>query len=355
MKINFNAGPAALPREVLAAASEAIMDYEGSGISILSLAHRSAAFEAILNEAKKLTLDLLGLDNSYEVIWFQGGGRLQFEMIPMNLLAEGETAAYIDSGHWAADAMSNVARYGKLQVAGSSALINYRSVPRILDIPADAKYLHLTSNNTIYGTQCFDFPNTEVPIIADFSSELFSRRLDYSKFSMIYAVAQKNLGPAGVTLVVAKKDFIKNTVRPLADILSYKVMAAKNSLVNTAPVFPIYVALLNLRYMASKGLAQIELENEEKAQLLYGFIDKSSFYQGIADKDSRSKMNVCFTIARPELEEELLAFAESNNITGIAGHRSTGGFRASLYNAISIEDVQELVKVLAAFEAGLKA
>lgn len=354
MKINFNAGPAALPTEVLAAAAEAVIEYEGTGVSILSLAHRSAEFEAILNEARKLTLDLLGLDDSYTVTWFQGGGRLQFEMIPMNFLAAGETAAYIDSGHWAADAMSNVARYGKLHVAGSSAVINYRSVPRIVDIPEEAKYVHLTSNNTIYGTQCFDFPNTEVPLIADFSSELFSRRLDYSKFSLIYAVAQKNIGPAGVTLVVAKKEFIKNTVRPLADILSYKVMADKNSLVNTAPVFPIYVALLNLRYLASKGLAQIELENNEKAQLLYAFIDSSDFYRGIADKDSRSKMNVCFTIARPELEQELLDFAELNNITGIAGHRSTGGFRASLYNAISIDEVQELIKVLAAFEAGIK-
>ena len=353
MKINFNSGPAALPREVLEAAAEAVLEYEHTGISILSLAHRSPEFEAILDEARHLTLDILGLDNSYEVIWFQGGGRLQFEMIPMNFLAAQETAAYIDSGHWAADAMSNVARYGNLHIAGSSAVIRYRSAPRILDIPATAKYLHLTSNNTIYGTQCFDFPNTEVPIIADFSSELFSRRLDYSKFSMIYAVAQKNLGPAGATLVVAKKDFIKHTVRPLADILNYSVMADKNSLVNTAPVFPIYVSLLNLRYIASKGLAQIELENEEKARMLYEFIDHSNLYQGIADKDSRSKMNVCFTIARPGLEQDLLAFAESMNITGIAGHRSTGGFRASLYNAITIDDVQALIKMLATFEADI--
>lgn len=352
MKINFNSGPATLPQEVLAEASRAIIEYEGSGISILGLAHRSPAFEAILSEARDLTLQLLGLDETYEVIWFQGGGRLQFEMIPMNFLAGNETAAYIDSGHWAADAMNNVARYGKLHVAGSSRSIDYRSVPRVLDIPSGAKYLHLTANNTIYGTQSHSFPVTEVPVIADLSSELFSRRLDHTRFAMIYAVAQKNLGPAGVTLVVVKKDLIRDPVRPLADILSYKAMAARNSLVNTAPVFAIYVSLLNLRYMASKGLAQIELENDTKAQMMYKFIDDSGLYEGVADKDSRSKMNVCFRLGSPGLDDALIRFAEARGVTGIAGHRSVGGFRASLYNAISIADVERLIGVLAEFEAG---
>lgn len=352
MKINFNAGPATLPKEVLSDASRAIIEYENSGVSILGLAHRSPEFEAILSEAKALTLQLLGLDETYDVIWFQGGGRLQFEMIPMNFLAPDETAAYIDSGHWAADAMTNVSRYGKLHVAGSSRSFSYRSVPRDLHIPEDAKYLHLTSNNTIFGTQSPDFPATEVPIIADFSSELFSRRLDHSQFSMIYAVAQKNLGPAGVTMVVIKKDFNKGPVRPLADILSYSVMAAKNSLVNTAPVFAIYVSLLNLRYMASKGLAQIELENDTKAQMLYRFIDNSDLYEAVADRDCRSKMNVCFRVEGPAaLTDELVDLAERQGITGIAGHRSVGGLRASLYNAISIADVEKLITVLAQFEA----
>lgn len=349
MKINFNAGPAALPKVVLEEASKAVIEYENTGVSILGLGHRTPEFDAILAETKNLTLSLLGLDDAYDVIWFQGGGRLQFEMIPLNFLAADETAAYIDSGHWAADAMTNVAKYGQLHVAGSSSAIKYKSVPRVLDIPAHAKYLHLTSNNTIYGTQSFEFPNTNVPIIADFSSEIFSRRLDYSKFTMIYAVAQKNLGPAGVTLVVVKKDFIKNTVRPVAEILNYAAMAQKNSLVNTAPVFPIYVSLLNLRYLASKGLAQIELENDTKAQLLYDFIDASDFYHGVADKDSRSKMNVCFTINDASKEKALVEFAEANNIIGIAGHRSVGGFRASLYNAISIKDVEHLIHVLKTF------
>lgn len=351
MKINFNAGPAALPREVLEEASKSIIEFEDSGISILGLPHRGRAFESILNEARQLTLSLLGLDETYEVIWFQGGGRLQFEMIPMNFLGSDETAAYIDSGHWAADAASNVNRYGKLHFAGSSQDVNYRSIPRVLDIPKDAKYLHLTSNNTIYGTQFFDFPETEVPLIADFSSELFSRKLDYSKFTMIYAVAQKNIGPAGATMVVVKKGWLKNQVRPLASILSYKDMAAKNSLVNTAPVFSVYVSLLNLRYLASKGLPQIELENEEKAQLLYEFIDKSDFYQGVVEKESRSKMNVCFTLTTTSLTDALVIFAEEKGIVGIAGHRSVGGIRVSLYNAISVQDVVRLIKVLEDFSA----
>ena len=349
MTINFNAGPAALPREVLEEASKSIIEFEDSGVSILGLPHRSKAFEAILNEAKVLTLTLLGLDESYDVIWFQGGGRLQFEMIPMNFLDSDETAAYIDSGHWAADAASNVARYGKLHIAGSSKEVNYRSIPRVLDIPRDAKYLHLTSNNTIYGTQFIDFPATDVPLIADFSSELFSRSLDYTKFTLIYAVAQKNIGPAGATMVVVKKEWLNKQVRTLASILSYREMAAKNSLINTAPVFSIYVSLLNLRYLASKGMPQIELENEEKAQLLYEFIDKSDFYRGVVEKGSRSKMNVCFTLTDDSQRDSLVIFAEERGIVGIAGHRSVGGIRVSLYNAISIQDVSKLIEVLEDF------
>jgi phosphoserine aminotransferase len=353
MKINFNAGPAALPKDVLTEASKAILEYEQTGISILGLAHRSQAFKDILVEAKSLALQLLGLDDTYDVIWFQGGGRMQFELIPMNFLKEDATAAYIDSGHWAADAMNNVARYGKLHIAGSTKSIHYKSVPRVLDIPQNAAYLHLTANNTIYGTQLSDLPVTEVPLIGDFSSEIFSRRLDYAKFSMIYAVAQKNLGPAGATMVVAKKSFLEKQVRALPEILSYKSMAAKNSLVNTAPVFAIYVSLLNLRYLASKGLAQIEIENNTKAKLMYDFLDQSNFYEGVAHPDSRSAMNVCFTIKDPAKEESLLAFAEEAGITGIAGHRSVGGFRASIYNAISIADVEHLIAVLSQFENNL--
>ncbi|HTO16813.1 MAG TPA: 3-phosphoserine/phosphohydroxythreonine transaminase [Edaphocola sp.] len=350
MKINFGAGPAALPQEVLEEAAKAIIEYEDSGLSILSLGHRSIAFAAILAEAKMLTLKLLDLNDNYEVLWFQGGGRLQFDLIPMNYLSSKDIGAYIDSGHWAADAIANVSKYGKLHIAASTKEEQYRSIPKILDIPNTAKYVYLNANNTIYGTQFHEIPKTTVPLIGDFSSELFSRTLDYSKFSMIFAVAQKNLGPAGVTMVIVKKSFLQDPVRPLADILNYQEMAAKNSLVNTAPVFSIYVSLLNLRFMSSKGLKQIELENDEKAKLLYDFIDNSTLYYGVCEKESRSKMNVCFRLKEEHLEKELLAFSEQHNITGIAGHRSVGGFRVSLYNAITIADVINLIETLTNFE-----
>ncbi|RQO29807.1 3-phosphoserine/phosphohydroxythreonine transaminase [Taibaiella sp. KBW10] len=350
MKINFNAGPAALPQDVLAAAATAVIEYDHSGMSILSISHRGSHFTAILKEANQLVLELLGLDDSYAVMWLQGGGRLQFEMIPMNFLKEGSTAAYIDSGHWAADAMSNAPRYGNLHVAGSTKASKYRTVPEVLDIPADAAYLHLTANNTIYGTQTFSFPETSVPLIADFSSELFSRKIDYSQFSLIYAVAQKNIGPAGVTLVVAKKDFIDRPVRDLTDILSYSAMAKNNSLINTAPVFAIYTSLLNLRWIKEKGLDLIEQESLEKARMLYDYIDQSQLYNGVAEKSSRSRMNACFVLNREELTKDLVAFATARNITGIEGHRSVGGIRVSMYNAISIADVKELIVVLREFE-----
>lgn len=350
MKLNFNAGPAALPAEVLEAASRAILEYEDSGMSILSIPHRGPHFKAILEEAQRLVLELLGLDDRYSVMWFQGGGRLQFEMIPMNLLPDGATAAYVDSGRWAADAMSNAARYGKVHIAASSRAADYRYVPEAWDIPATAQYLHLTANNTIYGTQSFTFPDTKVPLIADFSSELFSRKLDYSCFDLIYAVAQKNIGPAGVTLVVARKELITVPVRPLPEILSYAAMSEKNSLVNTAPVFPVYVSLLNLRRMARLGIDAIEQESIAKSALLYQYIDQSKLLYAVAAPGSRSRMNVCCRLHREELTPELIRFAEQRDITGIAGHRSLGGLRISLYNAISLADVERLIEVLQEFE-----
>ncbi|HLU17152.1 MAG TPA: 3-phosphoserine/phosphohydroxythreonine transaminase [Edaphocola sp.] len=351
MKLNFNAGAAPLPQAVISDAAQALFELEQTGISILGLGHRSAKFKSYLAESKQLVLQLLGLDAAeYEVIWFQGGGRMQFELIPMNFLGEKEMAAYIDSGHWAHEAMKSASRYGKVHLAASSREQSYSTIPEGIDIPAEAKYLHLTANNTIYGTQFHQFPQTSVPLIADFSSELFSRRVDYSRFGLIYAVAQKNIGPAGATLVVIRKDMLAMQARSLPDIMSFKAMAEQNSLVNTAPVFAIYVSLLNLRHMAGKGLDSIEEESKAKAQLLYELIDSSSLYQGMAAKDCRSRMNVCFRLSERHLEPTLLHFAEDNNIVGIEGHRSVGGFRISLYNGISIEAVEHLVAVLQKFE-----
>ncbi|WP_222166181.1 3-phosphoserine/phosphohydroxythreonine transaminase [Edaphocola aurantiacus] len=351
MKLNFNAGPAALPGEVLETASRSVLEYKDSGMSILSLPHRGPHFKAILEDARKHVLQLLGLsEEEYAVMWFQGGGRLQFEMIPMNFLPDGATAAYIDSGRWAADAMSNAERYGKVHIAASSREDDYKQVPTTWNIPDDAAYLHLTANNTIYGTQSFTFPDTDVPVIADFSSELFSRKLDYSRFAMIYAVAQKNIGPSGTTLVIARKDFIQQTVKELPEILSYKAMAEKNSLVNTAPVFSIYVSSLYLGWMAAKGMDAIEQESIAKSQLLYNYIDQSSLYYTVAAPDSRSRMNVCCRLRREELTDALVAFAAERGILGIGGHRNIGGLRISIYNAISLQDTEQLLAVLKEFE-----
>lgn len=351
MKLNFNAGPAALPQEVLETASRSVLEYKDSGMSILGIPHRGPHFKAILEDARKHVLHLLGLSREeYEVMWFQGGGRLQFEMIPMNFLPDGATAAYIDSGRWAADAMSNAGRYGKVHLAASSREEDYRRVPTEWNIPEDAAYLHLTANNTIYGTQSFSFPDTDVPVIADFSSELFSRKLDYSRFAMIYAVAQKNIGPSGATLVIARKEFIQQPVRQLPEILSYKAMAEKNSLVNTAPVFSIYVSSLYLGWMAAKGIDVIEQESIAKSELLYSYIDQSSLYYAIAAPGSRSRMNVCCRLRNEELTDTLVAFAAERGILGIGGHRNIGGLRISIYNAISLQDVEQLLAVLKEFE-----
>jgi phosphoserine aminotransferase len=353
MLINFDAGPAALPKEVLQQASEAILNYNNSGLSILEIPHRGKLFEAILAEANALVKELLQLNDDYDVLWLQGGGRLQFSMVPMNFLGTGEKAGYIESGHWAAEALRNAKLYGDTEVLASSKADNYTYIPSWTDIPGDLQYLHFTSNNTIYGTQFFHFPETEVPLVADMSSELFSRKLDYSKFSLIYAVAQKNIGPAGVTLVVIRKSLLEKQKRELPEILSYREMAKNNSLLNTPPVFPIYCSLLTLRWVKTIGMDAMDERNKEKAKLLYDAIDASSIFYGVAKNEDRSHMNACFRAHDDNHTQAFLDFAAARNIVGIKGHRSVGGFRASLYNAISLADVQELVDVMKAFEAPL--
>lgn len=351
MLINFDAGPAALPKEVLQQASEAILNYNESGLSILEIPHRGKLFEAILDEANALSLELLGLDSSeYQAIWMQGGGRLQFSTIPMNFLAEHETAGYIESGHWASEALKNAKLYGNTKVLGSSKEDNYTYIPSWGTIPEDLSYLYYTTNNTIFGTQFHQFPETQLPVIVDMSSELFSRQLDYSRFDLIFAVAQKNIGPSGVTLVVARKSLLEKQKRVLPEILSYRDMAKHNSVLNTPPVFAIYGSLLTLRWIKALGIDTIEKRNVEKARLLYEAIDESKLFYGVAQKESRSLMNVTFRAHDDTHTASFLEFAKENNIVGIKGHRSVGGFRASLYNAISVEDVQKLIAVMKAYE-----
>lgn len=350
MLLNFDAGPAALPREVLTQASAAILDYNNSGLSLLELPHRGKLFEAILEEANSLALSLMGLGDDYRILWLQGGGRLQFSMIPMNFLAAEATAGYIESGHWAAEALRNAQLYGQSRVLGSSKADQYTYIPDWGAIPGDLSYLHLTTNNTIYGTQFHHFPETTVPLIADMSSEILSRRIDYSAFSLIYAVAQKNLGPAGVTMVAIRKSMLDRQQRALPEILSYRDMAKNNSLLNTPPVFAIYTSMLMLRWIQETGLETIEKESIAKATLLYDTIDNSPLFYGVAQPRSRSRMNVCFRAHNEAHTQQLLDFAAGRGIVGIKGHRSVGGFRASLYNAISLADVEHLVATIRDFE-----
>lgn len=352
MLINFDAGPAALPKEVLHEASQAIIEYENSGLSILEIAHRGPLFAQILEEANALVKELLGLNDGYEVLWLQGGGRLQFAMLPMNFLADGEQAGYIDSGHWAHEAIDNAKLYGTAKILASSKDNQYTFIPKHnVAEEKGLQYLHITTNNTIYGTQFAMLPDTTLPLVADMSSELFSRQLDYNRFSLIYAVAQKNIGPAGVTLVVVRKSMLEHQKRTLPEILSYRDVAKNNSLLNTPPVFAIYCSILTLRWVKQKGLANLEAENNKKAELLYKTIDESKLFYGVTATEDRSKMNVCFRAHNEAHTQQLLDIALKHGITGIKGHRSVGGFRASLYNAISYTDVEKLVGVMKEFEA----
>ncbi len=352
-QINFNAGPAALPREVLQQAAQSVIEYAGTGLSILELPHRSREFKEIIEESKALVKDICGIGDDYEVIWLQGGGRMQFCMVPMNFMSPGASAGYIDSGKWAADAAKYAGFYGKALVLESSKQTNYNKLP---DWPSAIhpalSYVHFTTNNTIYGTQWKSVPATGVPLIADMSSDIFSRRHDYSKYSLFYAVAQKNIGAAGNTMVVIRKDMlarIKNTLPPMLD---YRAHVKENSILNTSNVFGIYVSLLMLRWTKSQGIYTIERNNIEKAKLLYETLDISTRFKAyVSEPEHRSIMNVCFTAISPEAEKDLLSLCAENGITGIKGHRSVGGFRVSLYNAVTLKDVEQLVWVMKEIEA----
>jgi len=346
-KINFNAGPAQMPPEVLHEAAQCVKQYKKTGLSLLELPHRGKEFIEIIEESKALVKKLCGIGDEYEVLWLQGGGKMQFCMIPMNFLTGGRTAGYIDSGHWAHEAAEYAMYYGNARILASSKERNYSHLPEWPQIPSDLAYLHVTTNNTIYGTQWHNIPKTEVPLIADMSSDIFSAKTDYSRFSVFYAAVQKNLGAAGLALVVIRKDMLPKTKVVLPPMMSYARHAQENSVLNTANVFGVYVSLLMLRWIDARGIDAIEKENKRKAALLYDAIDSNSnFSANIKEKAYRSLMNVCFSANTPEVEQAFLALCEKNNITGVKGHRSVGGFRASLYNAVTYEQVEELVGVM---------
>jgi phosphoserine aminotransferase len=349
---NFGAGPAALPATVLQEASAAVLNYKNTGLSILEIPHRGHLFADILAESKNIVLELAGLSpEEYDVLWLQGGGRMQFAMIPMNFLAADATAGYIDSGYWAFDAMEHARQFGKVDVLASSRDSGYTVYPKLTgDIPAGLSYVHLTTNNTIYGTQVQEIPECPVPLFADMSSDIFSQQRDYSKFDLFYAVAQKNLGAAGNTLVVLRKNLLDKVVRRSAPILEYRQQLKSNSVLNTPPVFAIYISLLTLRWVKEKGIAAIEQETFEKARLLYAEIERNTLFGSPVQAGDRSRMNVVFTIKTPAADREFLEHCRVCGIEGIEGHRSVGGFRVSLYNAISVAQVQSLVEVMQQFE-----
>jgi phosphoserine aminotransferase len=349
MRHNFGAGPCILPQEVFKQASQAVLDFK-DGLSILEISHRTPEFEGVVDEATRLVKELLNVPEGYSVIFLQGGASLQFAMVPYNLLPEGQTASYLDSGIWASKAIKEVSTFGKANVVASSKSDNYTFIPKDFEIPADSAYFHCTSNNTIYGTEMFSFPKTNVPIVCDMSSDILSRVIDVSQFGLIYAGAQKNIGPAGVTVVIVKDEILGKSGRKLPSMLDYQVQASNGSMYNTPPVFSIYVSLLNLRWLKSKGgVAEIEKENNAKAYALYTEIDRNPLFKGTSSVEDRSRMNVCFVMNNPELEKPFLKFVEDNGVEGLKGHRSVGGFRASMYNALPITSVHHLIDLMQTF------
>jgi phosphoserine aminotransferase len=352
-KYNFSAGPAILPPSVIKQASESALSFGDMGLSILEISHRSKEFVAVLEEARSLAKELLGFGDEYEALFLQGGASSQFFMVAMNLLNEDETACYIDTGDWSSKAIKEVKHYGKVNVLASSKDSGYTYIPKDFDIPADAKYLHLTSNNTIFGTQYHSFPETNVPIVCDMSSDIFSRTIDTKKFAIIYAGAQKNMGPAGTTLVIIRKDILGKVKREIPTMLDYNTHIKKDSSFNTPPVFPIYVSLLTMRWVKEQGgVAAMEIKNEEKAAILYDEIDRNPLFRGVVVKEDRSLMNAPFVMNDDykELEAEFLNLCNSEGCVGVKGYRTVGGFRASIYNAMTIEGIEKLVSLMKGFE-----
>lgn len=352
---NFSAGPAILPASVMEEAADAVRNFNGSGLSILEISHRSKPFIAVSEEAESLVRELLGLNDDYGVIFLGGGASTQFFMTAMNLLDTHETAGYINTGTWANKAIKEAKLFGNVVELASSKDKNYAYLPKGFDIPNGLKYVHITSNNTIYGTQFQSFPDTDAPLVADMSSDIFSRPLQMDKFGLIYAGAQKNMGPAGVTLVVVRKDLLGKVSRTLPSMLDYRIHIDNESMFNTPPVFPMYVSMLTLRWIkAQGGLNAMVPRNAAKAELIYNTIDNSPvFTSAVPDPADRSVMNATFFLkeAYQHLEADFLAACKAANCDGMKGHRSIGGFRASIYNSMDISSVQALVDVMDAFAA----
>lgn len=351
MKHNFGAGPCILPKEVFQEASQAVLDFNNTGLSILEISHRSKEFEEVVIETERLVRELLNVPRNYSILFLQGGASQQFAMVPLNLLPEGGKAAYFDTGVWATKAAKEAKKIGQVDIVASSSDKNYNYIPKGFEIPADSAYFHYTSNNTIYGTEVFEKPATSVPTVVDMSSDILSRVINVSDYDLIYAGAQKNMGPAGVTLVIIKDEVLGKSGRNLPAIFDYEPHIKAGSMYNTPPVYSIYVSMLNLRWLKAKGgISVIEQENIVKARTLYDEIERNPFFKGTAAVEDRSRMNVTFVMENSDLEGEFLTLAKERNLIGIEGHRSVGGFRASIYNALSITSINALVDAMREFE-----
>lgn len=351
MMHNFNSGPSILPKEVFQKASEAVLNFNNSGLSILEIGHRTPLFEEVMNEARALVRELMQLDEEHEVLFMHGGASTQFMQVPMNLLNTNAIAAYTDTGTWGSKAIKEAKFFGHVEIAGSSKETHYTSIPKNLSISPTAAYLHITTNETIAGTQWHQLPyNCGVPLVADMSSDVLSRVLDFNQFDIIYAGAQKNMGAAGVNLVVVNKNCLGKVERSIPTILDYRNHIKENSMINTPPVFAVYVLMLTLRWLKEQGgVAAMEKINNQKAALLYSALEEIPLINLPVAKEDRSKMNVVFTMNDEQLEKEFLQICKNNQMYGVKGHRSVGGFRISLYNALPISSVEYAIEVIRQF------
>jgi phosphoserine aminotransferase len=344
---NFNSGPSVLPKEVFEQASRAILDFNNSGLSILELGHRTPLFQAVMDEAIALTKELMHLDAEHEVMFLHGGASTQFFQVPMNLLNDDKMAAYLDCGTWGTKAIKEAKLYGRVEMVASSKDKDYTYIPKGYQIPGNAVYFHYTTNNTIEGTQMHAIPDTTVPLVADMSSDILSRQMDYNRFGLIYAGAQKNIGAAGVNMVIVKKDMLGKITRKLASMMDYRNHIENGSMLNTPPVFAVYVCMLTLRWLKQQGgAAAMEKLNDAKAKLLYDTLDVLPMFVPKVATEDRSLMNVVWIMQDPELEKLFLTTCKENGMIGVKGHRTVGGFRASLYNALTIESVKALTDLM---------
>jgi len=344
---NFSAGPAILPASAIQAGVEALQNFAGTGLSILEVSHRSPEYVAVMEEARSLVKELLYLNDDYEVLYLQGGASTQFLMTAYNLLEK--KAAYVDTGTWSSKSIKEAKLFGEVDVIASSKDRNYSYIPKDYNVPQDVDYLHITSNNTIYGTQYKDFPDVNIPLVCDMSSDIFSKSIDTNKFDLIYAGAQKNLGPAGATLVIIKKEVLGRVSRLIPSMMDYNVHISKDSMFNTPPAFPVFVVMHTLRWIKEMGMTTIEARNKAKAEMLYTEIEFNDNFKPTTATEDRSHMNVTFLLNDESRNDAFLQACKEAKISGIKGHRSVGGFRASMYNAMGLDSVQALVNVMQTF------